>query len=88
MLLSFLIVLWVVATELVHRLPPTVAVYYASHTTATNAKAKYSLHILQGHGHLAARKVRSVGLWPPPVLGEKKVIYFKYHSTTPVLGEK
>jgi hypothetical protein len=76
-----------VATELVHLLPSTVAVHYASHTTATNAKAKYCLHVLQGHRHLATRKVESVGLWPPPVLG-KKVTYFKYHSITPVLGEK
>jgi hypothetical protein len=34
-------------------------------------KAKYCLHILQGHGHLTARKVESVGLRAPPVLGEK-----------------
>jgi hypothetical protein len=46
MLLSFLVVIWVVATELVHLLPPTVTVHYASHTTATNAKAKYCLHML------------------------------------------
>jgi hypothetical protein len=32
--------------------------------------------------------VESVGLRPPPVLGKKMVTYFKYHSTTPVLGEK
>jgi hypothetical protein len=25
-------------------------------------KAKYCLHILQGHGHLVASKVKSVGL--------------------------
>jgi hypothetical protein len=31
--------------------------------------------------------VESVGLRSPPVLG-KKVIYFKYHSITLVLGEK
>jgi hypothetical protein len=74
MLLSFLVVIWVVATELVHLLPPTVVVHYASHTTATNAKAKYCLHILQGHGHLAARKVESVGLRPPPMLGKKGYI--------------
>lgn len=73
MLLSFLVVIWVVATELVHLLPPTVAVHYASHTTATNAKAKYCLHILEGHCHLAARKVESVGLRPPPVLGKKRL---------------
>jgi hypothetical protein len=73
MLLSFLVVIWVVATELVQLLPPTVAVHYASHTTATNAKAKYCLHILQGHGHLAARKVESVGLRAPPVLGKKRL---------------
>jgi hypothetical protein len=71
MRISFLVTLWVVAIELVHLLPPTVVVHYASHTTATNAKAKYCVHILQGHGHLAARKVESVGLRPPPVLGEK-----------------
>jgi hypothetical protein len=46
MLLSFLIVIWVVAIELVHLLPPTIVVHYASHTTVTNAKAKYCLHIL------------------------------------------
>jgi hypothetical protein len=71
MLLSFLVVIWVVAIELIHLLPSTVVVHYASHTTATNAKAKYFLHILQGHGHLAARKVESVGLRPPPVLGKR-----------------
>jgi hypothetical protein len=87
MLLSFLVVICVVATELVHLLSSTVVVHYANHTIVTNAKAKYCLHILQGHGHLAARKVESVGLRAPPMLG-KKVTYFKYHSITPVLGEK
>jgi hypothetical protein len=55
------------ATKPKHGLPPSVVVNYTSHNIPTNPKAKDSLHILQGDGHLAARKVERVGLRPPPV---------------------
>ena len=50
-----LIVRWKKATELSHQLSPVIVVNYTCHWKSPQPKAKDSLHVLHGQGHLTAR---------------------------------
>ena len=43
------------ASELSHQLPPVIVVNYTRHWKSSQPKAKDSLHVLHGQGHLAVR---------------------------------
>ena len=50
-----LIVRWKKASELSHQLPPVIIVNYPCHWKSPQPKAKDSIHVLHGQGHLAVR---------------------------------
>jgi hypothetical protein len=53
LLFSFVVIRRQMATEPKHGLPPSDVVNYTDDSIPPNSKAKDSLHILQGDGHLA-----------------------------------